>query len=118
LPKKKKHPKRRKPKYSKASKRIRRIRNLVQLMILDFKRKGCAICAEPEICCLTAHHRLGVEKKFNIGSAKKQRIHPDKVAAELDKCICLCLNCHAKIHAGILEEPPDEEKSFGEETEE
>ena len=25
---------------------------------------------------------------------------PDRVRKELAKCVCLCMNCHAKVHAG------------------
>ena len=35
------------------------------------------------------------------------RTNLKKVAAELAKCICVCQNCHAKVHAGLLQVPRD-----------
>ena len=41
-------------------------------------------------------------KDFNIGMAQSRKISPARVEAELAKCVCLCMNCHAKVHAGII----------------
>lgn len=70
-------------------------------LIADFKKDGCALCSEKESCCLSAHHLR--DKKFMISWALNKHFSPKAVAEELEKCICVCENCHRKIHAGILE---------------
>lgn len=63
---------------------------------LLLKRKTkCSICGEDDKCCLEFHHIL--PKSFRISYAVKN-VKPDKFKQELDKCICVCSNCHKKIH--------------------
>lgn len=42
------------------------------------------------------------QKDFGIGSKGYTRSF-DKVKKELDKCICVCANCHREIHAGLID---------------
>jgi hypothetical protein len=78
------------------------IRN--KLIINDFKSNGCNLCPEKEFVCLVAHHLDPNEKDFNIGNAKGS-YSALKLKAELAKCICLCANCHMKLHANIISLP-------------
>lgn len=71
-------------------------------LIKIFRSNGCVICDEQEECCLVAHHINPEDKNFNIGDALGQGIGLKRFKAELEKCICVCHNCHCKIHAGIL----------------
>jgi hypothetical protein len=71
-------------------------------LIRDFKSGGCSRCPENEPCTLSAHHINRDDKDFQLGAANQHRKSPTMVAAELAKCICLCENCHRKVHAGIL----------------
>jgi hypothetical protein len=73
----------------------------VAALIDEFKADGCSLCEETEACCLTAHHLDPEDKDFNIGDAVRRGISPKKTAKELSKCVCLCANCHAKVHAGV-----------------
>jgi predicted HNH restriction endonuclease len=60
----------------------------------------CVFCGELERVCLEFHHKNPAEKEFNIaGGYGYSREHIQK---EVAKCICVCANCHRKIHAGIL----------------
>ena len=77
-------------------------RILVKKLIAEFKSDGCELCDESEPCCLSAHHKNPSEKKFEIGNAVRLSVSPQIVMDELDKCFCLCHNCHAKVHAGIM----------------
>jgi hypothetical protein len=70
-------------------------------IIARFRMHGCRLCAERETVCLTAHHLDPGLKSFNIG-ASCTRHGREAILAELAKCICVCLNCHAKITAGII----------------
>jgi hypothetical protein len=71
-------------------------------IVADFRANGCAKCSERAPCCLDAHHRDPSQKDMNIGSARSNRCGTKTLIAELLKCVCVCRNCHAKIHAGLL----------------
>ncbi len=75
----------------------------VDEILLAFRKDGCRLCPEKEHCCLSAHH-LG-DKDFNISYAAGRGISIKRILAELTKCICLCENCHRKVHAGLLVAP-------------
>ena len=62
-------------------------------------RTPCIICGESEPCCIDFHHVRG-EKQFQIASYRLRNI--TALQEELDKCVCLCANCHRKHHAGLL----------------
>lgn len=82
------------------SKNSKKYREENRKIILEFKKDGCFLCSEKEPCCMSAHHLR--DKDFTIGEAQRRKLSPDRVRKELKKCICLCENCHRKVHAGIL----------------
>ena len=82
-----------------------RYREEVRQIIQAFKVNGCVLCHEKEECCLSAHHLDGTGKDFSIGDAANTKKGPKRVQAELAKCICVCENCHRKLHAGIISLP-------------
>lgn len=51
---------------------------------------------------MSAHHLDPTAKEFGPGDAKSLGVSLKKVRQELKKCICVCENCHRKIHAGRL----------------
>ena len=62
---------------------------------------GCQYCSESESACLDFHHPDPTKKDGAVAhfvSAKSLK----KALAEIEKCICVCSNCHRKIHAGII----------------
>lgn len=71
-------------------------------IIIEFRKNGCLLCPERESCVLVAHHVDPAKKDFELGYARAQKLNLKRVADELTKCVCLCMNCHAKFHAGIL----------------
>ena len=87
-------------KYVRAAtlKQRERIRGLLAV----FKAQGCCLCPEIEPCCLDAHHTNPNKKDFAIGDSLRMVYSLKKIEAELRKCVCVCRNCHAKIHAGLL----------------
>ena len=81
-----------------------RYRAANRALIATFKERGCRMpgCGESEPCALVGHHVDPAEKKFSLAESNSNRqMSPKKVAAELAKCVCLCANCHRKLHAGI-----------------
>lgn len=60
---------------------------------------ACASCGENSTCCLDFHHLDPTEKENTIGFLLNHT-SLNGVLKEADKCIVVCRNCHAKIHAG------------------
>ena len=58
------------------------------------------ICGETEPVCLDFHHIDPNEKDFTIG--KHRNKSKENLMKEIEKCVCICANCHRKIHAGII----------------
>lgn len=77
-------------------------RGAVLDLVGAFRKDGCAACPERDSCCLTAHHVDPAGKDFDIASAMFGKVSIRRLVAELAKCVCLCQNCHAKLHAGRL----------------
>ncbi len=95
------------PEYRQAQRRAvqmnkAKARVVIQQRISEAKAGGCTLCGEKEPCCLSFHHREPAKKEFSIGNAYARAISLTRLAAELAKCVCLCHNCHAKLHAGII----------------
>lgn len=78
------------------------LKTSIAVLLEEFRKNGCIKCGESVSCCLDAHHLDPSSKDFNIGEAYNKRVKLDVVAAELKKCICVCKNCHAKIHAKLI----------------
>jgi hypothetical protein len=57
---------------------------------------GCQLCGETNPCCLQADHIDRFTKKYSISIMVGKNLSPKLIAEELEKCRCLCANCHAK----------------------
>ena len=61
------------------------------------KDKCCVKCGESDIACLDWHHTDPTKKEaavsYLLGNNSKKAI-----LEEIQKCICLCSNCHRKLH--------------------
>lgn len=60
----------------------------------------CLICGETEAVCLDFHHKDPTEKDFTISQHRNKS--KENLLKEIEKCVCVCSNCHRKIHAGII----------------
>jgi predicted HNH restriction endonuclease len=60
----------------------------------------CIICGESEPVCLDFHHINSEDKEFTI--SKHRNRNKEWLLTEINKCVCLCANCHRKVHAGII----------------
>lgn len=75
-------------------------KNKTRAMLADFKKNGCLLCPEKEPVCLAAHHVDPKKKSFSVGRAAASTWKTRRMADELAKCVCLCHNCHMKVHHG------------------
>lgn len=63
----------------------------------NHKRNNPCPCGESDIVCLDFHHIEN--KKECISNMVRKMVSLETLQAEMDKCIVLCRNCHAKLHA-------------------
>jgi transcription elongation factor Elf1 len=59
----------------------------------------CVKCGEDHISCLDFHHLDPSKKDLGIAeSVTRNLVNFDLILKEIEKCIVVCKNCHAKIH--------------------
>jgi hypothetical protein len=66
---------------------------------VDSFKTPCVKCGEPEKACIDFHHLDPNTKDFTIAKAQFNR---ERIKQEVEKCVCLCANCHRKLHAGLF----------------
>lgn len=74
-------------------------RKRMKIRAIEYKGGKCARCGYLYAGCVrifTFHHLDPSEKEFKIGSGHCYAW--ETMVKELDKCIMLCLNCHAELH--------------------
>lgn len=64
-------------------------------------KQKCACCPESDPCCLDLHHLDPAEKEAAVSDVMRFWSW-ERLTEEIDKCIVVCRNCHAKIHAGKI----------------
>jgi len=65
------------------------------------KTLSCVVCSESETCCLDFHHVASNKKEFSLAGAVREKGFAATLK-ELKKCVCLCSNCHRKVHSGVV----------------
>ena len=66
---------------------------------IAYKGGKCIRCGYSKCpAALEFHHRDPDEKEFKISSGFACTVNEEKVKQELDKCDCLCSNCHKEVH--------------------
>lgn len=63
---------------------------------MDAYKTPCAKCSEDRLYILDFHHIDPSTKCFTIGDS--YRGDSNKVQEEVNKCVCLCANCHREFH--------------------
>ena len=58
----------------------------------------CEDCGESHIACLDFHHRDPKEKEIEVSIMVRKGMSLDRIMKEIEKCMVLCRNCHAKLH--------------------
>jgi predicted nucleic acid-binding Zn ribbon protein len=75
-------------------------RQKVKLRAINYKGGRCQVCGYDKcVRALSFHHLDTTRKDFSIGGISKSW---KTIQAEIDKCALLCMNCHAEVHAGLL----------------
>lgn len=69
-------------------------------IVIDYKSNNpCVICGEDNPFCLDLHHKQNEEKVLNLGKMVRSKGYTvEDVQDEINKCECLCVNCHRKEH--------------------
>ena len=68
-------------------------------LISEWKAKqGCKVCGENDSSCLDMHHTDPHTKEKDPSRLGKF----ETFLKEAIKCVVLCRNCHAKVHAGRI----------------
>lgn len=62
---------------------------------------SCVVCNEDESACLDFHHKDPSKKDRDINQLLG-RYGWEKILKEIEKCVCVCSNCHRKIHAKVI----------------
>lgn len=80
-------------------KNTKRRRQELSLYVFNYKlAHPCLKCKETDPCCLQFHHKEAKEKDLEISIAIRNGWSNERLQKEIDKCIILCANCHAKEH--------------------
>lgn len=78
--------------------RIAEQRRKLKLKAIEYKGGKCVRCGYDRCpAAMVFHHPDPNEKDFGIASNGKTRSF-DKMKEELDKCVLLCMICHAEVH--------------------
>ena len=74
------------------------LRNKKRKQFDEYKKTQCCKhCGNNDFRVLCFHHLDLTLKDIEISKLSQDRCW-EKIKKELDKCICLCLNCHAILH--------------------
>jgi len=63
----------------------------------------CIECGEADPVVIDFHHLNATEKEDGISKLIWNNSSLGKIKTEIDKCVCLCSNCHRRVHAGTLQ---------------
>lgn len=87
------------------SEAVARRRRKVKAMLVDDFGGRCTICGYSKcVKALQFHHLDGDDKDFGIAAKGHTRSY-EKIKEEASKCLLVCANCHAEIHAGLITIP-------------
>lgn len=93
---------------SKQSEKVKRWRKRIKQRIIESMGGRCCICKYNKcLNALSLHHLNPSEKEFGLSKSRISCISWSKITNELRKCILVCMNCHAEIHANLIDIPND-----------
>jgi len=65
------------------------------------QKTPCVVCGESEKICIDFHHKDPSKKLFDFCFSRTS-CKKDILLKEIEKCICLCGNCHRLVGAGWI----------------
>ncbi len=68
----------------------------VYSILMDIAKDGCVKCGEKHFACLQFDHINPTEKTSGIANMIRDTKKIDLILQEINKCVILCANCHAK----------------------
>ena len=72
----------------------------IALWYTELKRElACSVCRENHPACIQFHHADASTKELSIADAVRRGWSRARIVREIEKCVVLCANCHAKHHA-------------------
>ena len=81
---------------------VNKRRRKVKLMAVEYKGGKCQICQYDKcVDALDFHHLDSSQKDFGLAEKGHCRSW-EVVKKELDKCVCICANCHRELHSGLI----------------
>lgn len=93
----------------------RKLRKKTKTIIIEAMGGKCVCCGYSGCSsALVLHHLNPEEKEFNLKSVRRTKNSWNTIVEELRKCVLVCSNCHAEIHAGEKKIPKKANK-FNEE---
>lgn len=76
-------------------------KNTKQKLLYSFGYKCCVCSYDKCDSALEFHHLDPNGKDFHWGQISGNIRGWDTIVVEMEKCICVCSNCHREIHAGV-----------------
>ena len=58
----------------------------------------CEKCGESHVACLDFHHKNREDKEIEVSIMVRKGMSLERIIKEIEKCMVLCRNCHAKLH--------------------
>ena len=65
------------------------------------QKTECELCGEDVVSCLEFHHLTG-DKEGTFADLIVHGWGKKRLLEEIRKCICVCANCHKKVHEGLI----------------
>ena len=78
---------------------VKKRRKKLKLMSVIYKGGKCQKCGYNDCIEALVFHHIDKAKNKNFTIASRSNVAWKTIKPELDKCILLCSNCHAKVHA-------------------
>lgn len=73
-----------------------------KLKAIEYKGGKCQICGYDKFYgALEFHHLDPSNKEMNWDDMRKTSW--SKITEELDKCVCVCANCHRELHGSVAQ---------------
>lgn len=79
---------------------------------IDSLKTPCVKCGEDRLYLIEFHHIDPSEKCFTISDRARNK--SDMLKAEINKCVCLCRNCHGEFHHFYGVRPHNPKQALGE----